>query len=558
MKRFPALLLLAVVPVSSNYFIRRFRSESHDDDAVDHAISHAKIQKHVKKGKFQNKASPSRIVAKEVKLMKESYTDPNTIKFELPIAIEKGKKLGVINNFKSDYAVSFVYHPRDSTGHAILKFTADASSDYNKNLGRSFGVYWQGGNKIAIVAATPNHINPYFNSELSLNVNQDNTVLVKSQGREVKLFINGKAAGSMTLSEDRPPLSQVEVYASGKVRDDPVNGYIKNLWYYPKDGAPQQFHDEYKIQRETLIGEIIKTPSNYEITFTLKPLGKIHSQSCILRFASVLDSNAHKYGDRFPFFGFYENSYKMWVRQGSTWNTDHKIDTTMELNHNEDNLIKLTLAGKKLTLQINNKFAGSVGNVGKRTSLDKLYVYAGDKFYQPANAILKDLSYKFDDSQYFYDGRLTFSFPTGREVLNADYSNGHFETVGTNSLNVDRLVLIGTTEVKYVLNTPIFIREDMHFTFGVKSVTNVEVKRSGVCLDEVCFWTTGTNLGDCEKISIRYAGGGISKLDGTSYDVLLKDFDLVDKFVSTIVFKQEGWISQSDEEKFEYSGIIFK
>jgi len=143
-----------------------------------------------------------------------------------------------------------------------------------------------------------------------------------------------------------------------------------------------------QIERNLQLGVVNNPSSEFIISFTLRPLGMIGSFSSIIRFSKNTNSNL---GDRNPALFFYPNSYSILF---TYWIGDEQKTASLHgLNANQDFDVKIEAIGNYVNLYINGGQQESIYvPLSYRLEQDlPLQVYAGDNFYDPANAKISNL-----------------------------------------------------------------------------------------------------------------------------------------------------------------------
>jgi len=127
-------------------------------------------------------------------------------------------------------------------------------------------------------------------------------------------------------------------------------------------------------------GVILLPPIDYELSFTIEPLGTISEPGSIILFTTADRMN------RGPAIYFPKDSTRLYI-QIDLFPTHQTSD--LELNKRHD--VVLTVVGSTSLLSINGR--REVRSITARSVYEKLDVYIGSPWYEPANAIISDIQF---------------------------------------------------------------------------------------------------------------------------------------------------------------------
>ena len=146
--------------------------------------------------------------------------------------------------------------------------------------------------------------------------------------------------------------------------------------------------NEIIIARNNFIDAISSPPSQFILNFDIFPQGTVDSWGSILRYTAS-SNNCCDWMDRWLLLKFLKNSYRLHFVAGSTVNGNRYMERD-GVQGNTWNKIEVKAIGYYISLYINNIYCGYLPNTN-RPNLSKLKVYAGDSFYNPANAKIRSL-----------------------------------------------------------------------------------------------------------------------------------------------------------------------
>uniref|UniRef100_A0A7S1BIL5 Uncharacterized protein n=1 Tax=Corethron hystrix TaxID=216773 RepID=A0A7S1BIL5_9STRA len=133
-------------------------------------------------------------------------------------------------------------------------------------------------------------------------------------------------------------------------------------------------------------GVVLSPPTDYRLSFTIKPLGTISEFGNIIQFTTGDPMN------KAPAIFFSKGSTKLYI-QISTVSFPDPFPThqsiNLELNKSHD--VVLMVVGSTSTLSING--TPEVKSITARSQYAKLDVYVGSPWYEPANAIISDIKF---------------------------------------------------------------------------------------------------------------------------------------------------------------------
>ena len=146
------------------------------------------------------------------------------------------------------------------------------------------------------------------------------------------------------------------------------------------------------LKKNNILGFILSPPAEFILVFSITPYSTSNKDRSILRFSNRADYTDHNvYGDRAPFFHLKSN-YDIGFRIGSASNPNHRVNNGIVIS-NEVNKIKVEAVGDYVKLFINDVQIKSSLHVplSSRPIFDKLLVYGGYKYYNPADAVIQNL-----------------------------------------------------------------------------------------------------------------------------------------------------------------------
>jgi surface protein len=241
----------------------------------------------------------------------------------------------------------------------------------------------------------------HFYADTSLTLNQGNDIVLDYIGNDISLYLNGLSVGSMSVPVNyRLQIDQWLIYGAGKHYGQ-TNADIVNLTIelvdvpFPTKSMITTFRPVKPLTAGNLIGTVINPPhTGFDISFTMTPFSTFNAWTSILRFTNRENySNVSVYGDRAPALFLAPNGLKIGVRYGSTKDANHNFHSNRSLNMNVANKVKLSFSGDGMSLYINGALAGSMTiPFSNRPHMDKWFIYGSDKFYNPVDANIVDLT----------------------------------------------------------------------------------------------------------------------------------------------------------------------
>jgi len=136
---------------------------------------------------------------------------------------------------------------------------------------------------------------------------------------------------------------------------------------------------------------ISNPPNEFILSFKLYPRGLVSNWSSILRFTNT-NNDCCNWPDRWLLIIFRPSSMTLHFVAGSTLNPNNYINSASGVQLHKWNNIEVRAEGDSIKLFINDFQKGILSNTN-RPQLGKLDVYAGDKHYAPANAIIRDYDF---------------------------------------------------------------------------------------------------------------------------------------------------------------------
>jgi hypothetical protein len=163
-----------------------------------------------------------------------------------------------------------------------------------------------------------------------------------------------------------------------------IGTYEDTLLLGPTEWAP--------IAKNTLVGTI-RTAVDYEVSFELKLLGTIEGYGSIVHFTTDADGN--KYGDRVPGVWTWSGHKKaLCLADGHEGNHNDYVQTP-ELTIGEAVTVRMRVQGSARTVWFGDETVvdepAKLG--GARPAQEGVKVYIGDPWYEPANALIRNLRY---------------------------------------------------------------------------------------------------------------------------------------------------------------------
>merc|ERR1711923_345925 len=248
---------------------------------------------------------------------KPNPTIPSEVSFleNEKLQIQRNHYLGAVNP-SSEYVISFTLHPLGSIANwgSILIFSTNINSAYGNHGDRNPGI-WFCPNSLTIAFRyfLKNNAQRSFNFG-SLSPNVDYNIEIKAIGDYIIWYTNDKIEFMLHIPlSDRSFDSPLLIYAGNKY-EDPANAKISNVAYKLNPTIPTipselslLENEKLQIQRNYFLG-VVKSSSEYVISFTLHPLGTITSWGSILRFSTDSERESNKHGDRSPGIYFCPNS----------------------------------------------------------------------------------------------------------------------------------------------------------------------------------------------------------------------------------------------------------
>jgi len=143
------------------------------------------------------------------------------------------------------------------------------------------------------------------------------------------------------------------------------------------------------IKQNSKIGKVKCPDGDYELKFDITPKGLVGDWGSILHFSGA-DNNCCNLGDRSPAIWFHPNASSLHIRIGDAndgnWGWDSPV-----LPMGQKTNFSLVCKGSDITIKIGTAIT-KLQQPSRRYKGD-LNVWAGDPWYQPANAALDNLSY---------------------------------------------------------------------------------------------------------------------------------------------------------------------
>merc|ERR1711923_68332 len=195
---------------------------------------------------------------------------------------------------------------------------------------------------------------------------------------------------------DRSFTSPLLIYA-GDNHYDPANAKISHVVYKPNPTIPSEVsfleNEKLQIQRNHYLGAV-NPSSEYVISFTLRPLGKIANWGSILRFRTNINSAGGHHGDRSPGIWFRPNSLTIHFTY-TVKSNDQKDFDFGQFNPNVDYNIEIKAIGNYIVWYTNGKPEMTLYvPLSDRSFTSPLLIYAGDNHYDPANAKSSHVVYR--------------------------------------------------------------------------------------------------------------------------------------------------------------------
>jgi len=177
-------------------------------------------------------------------------------------------------------------------------------------------------------------------------------------------------------------LSQVDVYASN-THHDPASTIARSL------STPNPFFAcLITLSQDHKIGSISEPPSEFIITFTLKPFDQASVWTNIIRFTST-SNNCCDYGDRWIAVWFFPNSFTNLFKAGSTIDGDAG-GAKSGAQPNIMNRYRIEALGNSIRFYRDRMMMSEVP-LANRPALSEVNVYASDMFHDTPNAELSSL-----------------------------------------------------------------------------------------------------------------------------------------------------------------------
>jgi len=256
--------------------------------------------------------------------------------------------------------------------------------------------------------------NEFLETDYQLPMNKMSQVLGRLQGDEWSLFVDGKKLHSMKGYKDVkfPAMQNASLWVGDRFYMPALANisWINYTILPDEDGGPPDTafvpppppgnvplfpgDNTTTVKYGYALPDQITTGRNFEVSIDIEPLGKSQEMTSILRLTKSDQDEGHYY-DRMPAVFFYPESTLVHVTMGRTGDHMAHINPKEDLALNQKARVKVRLQGDILTLNINGKEEARLGGFEGYSypPMDNVTVWVGDKFYQPANALLYSLNY---------------------------------------------------------------------------------------------------------------------------------------------------------------------
>merc|ERR1711923_676546 len=333
---------------------------------------------------------------------KPNPTIPSEVSFleNENLQIQRNQYLGVVNP-SSEFVISFTLHPLGSIANwgSILIFSTNINSAYGNHGDRNPGI-WFCPNSLTIAFRyfLKNNAQRSFNFG-SLSPNVDYNIEIKAICDHIIWYTNDKIEFMLHIPlSDRSFDSPLLIYAGNKY-EDPANAKISNVAYKLNPTIPTipselslLENEKLQIQRNYFLG-VVKSSSEYVISFTLHPLGTITSWGSILRFSTDSERESNKHGDRSPGIYFCPNSLTIAFRYILKTNVQRSSNFG-SLSPNVDYNIEIKAIGDYITWYPDGEEQMRLHVPLSDRSFDlPLVIHAGSNNYNPANAKISNVVY---------------------------------------------------------------------------------------------------------------------------------------------------------------------
>jgi len=170
------------------------------------------------------------------------------------------------------------------------------------------------------------------------------------------------------------------------------------------------------LRRNKLITSNFKSSSEYDLTFSIRPIRKVSGWSNILH--ATKGGNYGRATDRNPAIWFFSNSYRLHIRQGRKGHRNDGCDPGQHLKHNRWTNVKVSLRKTRMRVFFNGRnVCNGPAYKDAIAPQSRMKFYAADPWYRAAGAQLRNVRYtpyrrhvrRTRKSRKSYAGRVGFS-----------------------------------------------------------------------------------------------------------------------------------------------------
>jgi len=159
------------------------------------------------------------------------------------------------------------------------------------------------------------------------------------------------------------------------------------------------------IVKSKKIGEVCDPSNQFNIECVINPsepsypadtdIAPFPRWISIFRFASNPSRDMNEYVDRAPALFFHPGTLLLYLVIGSKKNTNNYVSSWKSLIPDKDNNVRIEAIGDEIKLVVNDEYVGVITlPLSECTNITEgLHFFAGDMFYEPANATIESLSW---------------------------------------------------------------------------------------------------------------------------------------------------------------------
>ena len=148
------------------------------------------------------------------------------------------------------------------------------------------------------------------------------------------------------------------------------------------------------LSRDTQLA-VVSVPPSYTVGFEITPdSSTVASWGSIVHFTTDSDSGD---GGRIPGVWFYPGSRRLHVRDGDVGDSNAGCDPAEELPAGQTTTVRIDMKPRSVEVWYNDELKCQASRAG-RPSYEQVFVYAGDPWWEPANAQVNGLYMARDHS----------------------------------------------------------------------------------------------------------------------------------------------------------------